>query len=287
MSSSIIDKFKSVEEKAKKKLISKIEVRELEEQAILENDMPESHKSLMKSRMGDHKIHSVTQSNELVRSSQKLSIQEKRLIVLAIAQINPMETSKRLEYRVKAKDFAEFFNIKSKAVYSELQKACSSLFDRSYKTYNKNKKLRIEGRWVQRVTYFDDKGEVLIKFAEDVMPHLQGLAGKFSSYRLNTLPNFSTNYVWRMFELMNSVKRGNSFSGFLDITLDELRHALEIPDSYSYGNIKQRILNKAISEMIETMQVDIELIEKKDSSIGRGVVAIRMVFEERKQGLLF
>jgi len=287
MSSSIIDKFKSVEEKAKKKLISKIEVRELEEQAILENDMPESHKSLIKSRMGDHKIHSVTQSNELVRSSQKLSIQEKRLIVLAIAQINPMETSKRLEYRVKAKDFEEFFNIKSKAVYAELKKACRSLFDRSYKTYNKNKKLCTEGRWVQRVTYFDDKGEVQIKFAEDIMPHLQGLAGKFSSYRLNTLPNFSTNYVWRMFELMNSVRRGNSFSGFLDISLDELRHALEIPDSYSYGNIKQRILNKSIAEMTDTMQVDIELIEKKDSSIGRGVVAIRMVFEERKQSLLF
>jgi plasmid replication initiation protein len=90
-----------------------------------------------------------------------------------------------------------------------------------------------------------------------------------------------------MFELMNSVRRGNSFSGFLDISLDELRHALEIPDSYSYGNIKQRILNKSIAEMTDTMQVDIELIEKKDSSIGRGVVAIRMVFEERKQSLLF
>ena len=287
MSSHIIDKLKSVEDKAKKKLLSQIEERQTKEQAIIEADTPESHKSLMLSRIGDQKVHSVTQSNELVRSSQKLTLQEKRLIVLAIAQINPMETTKRLEYRVKAKDFAEFFNIKSKAVYSELQKACNSLFERSYKTYNKNKKLRVEGRWVQRVTYFDDQGEVLIKFAEDVMPHLQGLAGKFSSYRLNTLPNFSTNYVWRMFELMNSVKRGNSFTGFLDISLDELRHALEIPDSYSYGNIKQRILNKAISEMTETMQVDIELIEKKDSSLGRGVVAVRIVFEERTQGLLF
>jgi plasmid replication initiation protein len=68
--------------------------------------------------------------------------------------------------------------------------------------------------------------------------------------------------------------------GTLLITLDDLRTALEIPETYRFADIKRRVVEMAVSELNEKADL---IIDWKGIKRGRAVYSLEFTFVENPQ----
>jgi len=186
--------------------------------------------------------------------------------------------------KVHAKDYAAIAQIDEKSAYKELMQASDNLFNR-YLRYNvvtpkgvKERKLR----WVEAVQYHHGEGWVEYSFTESILPHLCELERRFTKYRLEQASGLRSIYSWRLMEILTSHNDGQDEAKIKveKITIGELRTALEIPDSYKYKDIRIRIIEAAISELVEK---DHWFIQWKPIKTGRAVTAIEFTFNREPQ----
>ena len=86
----------------------------------------------------DNKNLTVYKANEVVEAGYKLTLNEQRVVLACIAQVNSAE--KLLvtdEFELSAKDFAQLFSISEDRAYSELQSIAKTLYQRSVTIHNR------------------------------------------------------------------------------------------------------------------------------------------------------
>ncbi len=229
--------------------------------------------------------YQVTQSNVLARAAQRLTLNEKRLIYIAISQINPLKPTNNqdLSFRVDAKTFSEAFNLELKSVYRDIKQSATSLSRKQFTIWSKDEKGRIEDtyNWLVRKTYHHGDGWVEIELSKYVISHLQGLNSSFSSYALIMASKYKSAYTWRLLELISTMKRqsDNSYNGYLVMSTEQLRHAMDIPASYKYAMIKSQILNHSFKEIEINNSIRMKLEEFKT---GRKITAVKITFKQAK-----
>ena len=107
-------------------------------------------------------------------------------------------------------------------------------------------------------------------------PHLFMLGSKFVRYRLEMARGLRSTYSVNLLRLLMTQKD----TGFLAITLDDFKHAMEVPISYQYKDIKRRVLSVAIKELAEKADLLIQFQELKK---GRSVQSLRFTFIQSPQ----
>ncbi|WP_171261814.1 replication initiation protein [Acinetobacter baumannii] len=83
----------------------------------------------------------VTKSNDLVMAAYKLTLNEQRLLLAAISQIDPRKPMPR-PISITAQDFSEQYGIPLKHAYEALKEATSALYERDIKTFDGRYKSR-------------------------------------------------------------------------------------------------------------------------------------------------
>jgi plasmid replication initiation protein len=226
--------------------------------------------------------HLVVKSNSLVQASYKLSLNEQRLILLAVSGINSSRPGVRPGFnqvdgiRITAAAFAEAWNIPISHAYEALKDATNELYERSI--VDIKDKLHTKMRWVSAVKYHDREGWATLSFTPHVIPHLTSLGQNFTQYRLGQVANLRSTYAVRLFEWCVQFIG----TGWLVIPLDELTQRLDV--AYSrYVDIRRFVIEPAVLELRAKSNLEItwEPIKK-----GRAVHAIRFVFQECDQGKL-
>lgn len=233
--------------------------------------------------------YNVTMSNTLTRASHSLTLVEKRVIMGVIAKVDSRRGSNKQAHlsefqkiRISALDYAEAYDVDLKNAYSHLKKAADHLFDRQFsiKCIVKGSERVTRFRWVFSATYAKDEGFIELSFTPDVYPHLNALKSQYTTYKLKNAASLKSVYSWRLYEFGQSwlehCKSGNT----VRITLDNLKHVLDWPDSYRWDHVKKRAIEPAIKEIEKFNNFKITYkIEKK----GRSVHAIDFFFEEKSQ----
>lgn len=233
----------------------------------------------------------VAMSRALVNAQQGLSLNEKRLMMTALRSIDskrsPYQHGKADGYvsvRVRADEFAAVAALaprsgekQSAAAYKGLREACASLYERKL-TYMDGKKL-VKLRWVWKATYHDGEGWAEICFSPDLTPHIFLLKSRFVSYQLKFAQGLQSIYSWRLLELLMREKD----RGVLLVTVDDLRQALEIPDTYRFADIKRRVIDMAVDELNKKADL---VIQWQPIKRGRAVYSLRFEFVENPQGRL-
>ena len=234
----------------------------------------------------DYKERLVTLRNKFIRASYRLTLNEKRLIYLAISQINPqLEKGKvRPDYKVYINDVMHTFNLTSKDTYKQIAEAADRLFDREYrvKYVAKNGKEEYRRiRWVDEAAYQPSDGWVQIVFGHTTLQMLEAIRGNFTSYKLKEVQHFKSKYTWAMFELFAQYRKSKTdFSGVIMIKSDDLREVLDAPDTYSTGMFHKRCLNTSLNEIANIHNLEIHMsIKKKGKKISSYVIA----FEPKEQ----
>lgn len=90
---------------------------------------------------------------------------------------------------------------------------------------------------------------VVIEIDKEVIPYLVEKFKRFTKYGFKYLNLCQSKYTFRLYEiLIMKAKDNDKKSKIVKISVDELRNTLQFPDSQSYGDLKKRVLEKAVLE---------------------------------------
>jgi len=239
--------------------------------------------SLVMSDQKNHrnlKKYQVTMSNALAQSTHGLGLDAKRVVALAICQINPKKPPNLnpVSYRVRADEFAKTYGTSPKNAYKQLQDAGRSLFDAkiTYIEGSGKKRTVNEIRWITKARYREGEGWIEVAFEDELLPHLMDLKGKFASYKLDQSHALRKSYSWRILELMMSHKKERNFK----YTPEEFKKIIGAPESYRPNDLKVRIIEPALREINKNSGWEVSIIYRKT---GRRIGLLIFDFWEQKQ----
>lgn len=198
----------------------------------------------------------VVKSNSLVQAKYRLSVQEQRVMLLAISQIqkNEIITESKL-YSVYAKDFAELSGMTLPQAYKELKAATLKLKRREVSIYEQPNGKGMHhsvmiANWVQTIRYIEGEGKVNLRFNYDMIPYINQLTTEFTEFFMHSLEHnafqMSSTYGYRLYELLMQWKS----SGKREIEVDWLRDVFDLKDRYKLmADFKKRVVDPAIEDI--------------------------------------
>lgn len=238
----------------------------------------------------------VTMSRALAESAHGLTLNESRVMMLAMRSINPRQSplkyakyNQAVKVRVSASEFGEMADLKpdehgytNRAAYEGLRTACDRLMDRMATWREGHKTIKL--RWVFKATYHDKEAWAEISFSPDMTPHIFMLNEKFVRFRLEYARGLRSIYSTSLLRLLMTQKD----TGFKTITLDDFRAAMEVPERYRYADIKRYCIVAPVKELNDKADLHIEWSETKKS---RAVHSLQFHFkfvksEGTRQGIL-
>ncbi len=225
----------------------------------------------------------ITKSNNLIEARLNFSLMEYRIILYSVSLINTVSTDLPDAFEINIKNFAQAFEIDVNGLYSDIkQTLMTKFFNRRFTILLDDGKKKV-CHWLDSVVYEDHSGYIELKFSNDIVPFLQNLKTRYTTYYFEKITKFKSVFSVRIYEycIMEINKKNSDYCVLSAIVLDELKLMLGLNDKYNlYAHFKQRVLNKASEEInaYSDLTIDFEEIKK-----GRAVEAIKFTVK-RKNG---
>lgn len=222
----------------------------------------------------------IVKANALVEASYRLTLVEKQVILLAVAQIGQrQDVTEKTPFTISAQELVDTFRTNPTGAYRQLQEAAEQLFMRVVVIDRPDPEdpdvERTKTRWVQAIDYKPGKGTLKLYFAFKVLPYLTRLSKEFTQYRLQNTAGMTSVYAVRIYEMLVQWRS----KGEIDVELDWLRETFDLPPSYSnIGELKRRVIQPAINQINEHSDLWVKLNQRKS---GRSVVAFIFTFGEK------
>ena len=218
----------------------------------------------------------VTKHNDLIEASYRLKLEEQRLLLACIAQLDSRENADIPDtITVTAKEYADIFGIHLRHSYQQLKDSANSLYERDIKIKSLNTRKR--QRWVYSISYNDSAGSVSLSFAPNLKPYLCQLNGYFKSYQIKNIGSLKSVHSIRLYELLNQWKE----TGTRFIRLNDFKDMLQLSDKYSlYADLRKSVIEPAIKELNQKTDFNVSFEPEKD---GRKVVKLVFVFTVKQQ----
>ena len=227
----------------------------------------------------------VVMDNKLIRASYKLTVNEIRLILVAISQTpkddEPVDPKK--PYYITKDDFVRL-GVEPKNVAREIRSACRDLLSRTLTI--KTPLGDLGTHWIHNVLHFksdvferlkkeypnsendeefinslrmhnlmdslpiiassDDNIIARVVLHEDVIPYLTQLKTQFTQLMLNDVTGFGSYYSYRVYLMMMQFKS----TGYCKIHLEDLRESLELQDKYdATKDLRKWVIDTAVDEI--------------------------------------
>ena len=189
----------------------------------------------------------VKKSNKLVTARFELSLIEQELVLTLISMIN-REDKDFKEYRFYVKDFFKLTD-NSEENHTYIKNSFRSLLSKTLEIKTEN------GGWLMSnwlsSAESNKGGYVDVCFDPKLKPYLLNLKACFTTYQLKNILFLHSAYSIRVYELLKQFEKTKTKT----TSIDELRDILKIPQSYTNGNINQRILKPAKKELAELTDI--------------------------------
>ena len=216
----------------------------------------------------------IKKSEVLVKSRYKLKPLAIKLITSLISAVQDKDTPVQ-EYIFSVSNFTDLGELKGKDYYKKLDEATDEL----YKPF----KINVKGKdwtkinWVHTCQYMDGEGVIKFKLHPDILPMIKNLKkGNYLKYDLVNILKLRSEYSIRMFEFLKDEYNKNARYGKkaeVLFTIDFLRDRLDIPKSYQWQHIKDRILDKSQSDLLSNC--DIKFDWEVAAKLGKKVHSIK------------
>lgn len=228
----------------------------------------------------------VVQSNDLILATYTMQKTDKELMLACISQIdsrpNAPEVTKQTEFIVSIDHIkALFFGKKSKNeqnIYRDLEDASNRLYEVDITIdLEDNKTLRT--RLISSIVFDPENNQIVLTFAEKILPYLTQLKANFTKYRLLEIGELSSIHSIRMYELI--VMWTNQFQYSKEFTIEEFKHVMSVQSKYKqFGQLKTRVIETAINDINENTnyRVSVEYIKK---GRGKGFKGLKLKFHKK------
>ena len=229
----------------------------------------------------DEKKLTVYKANEIVEAGYRLSLNEQRIVLACIAQVNSgKELSATDEFELSAKDFARLFAVSEDRAYSELQEVAKNLYQRSLTIHNPDPKRpkikKIEMRWISSISYMPEDGKISLCFSQKILPYLSELKGQFTKYELKHIGNMKSIYAIRLYELLMQWKG----TGTRTVEIEWLKQQFQLEGQYpAMKDFKKWVIDPAVKDINTHSDFEVSWTQKKT---GRRVTHFTFTFGEKK-----
>ena len=229
----------------------------------------------------------VVMDNKLIRASYKLTVNEIRLILVAISQMpkDDEPVDPKQPYYITKDDFVRL-GVEPKNVARDIRAACKDLLNRviTIKTPIGD----LDTHWVHNVLHFksdvfeklkkehpnaesdeefinslrlhnlmdslpliansDDNLMARVVLHEDIIPYISQLKKQFTQLMLDDVVDFSSFYSYRIYLMMMQFRS----TGICTVKISDLRETLELKDKYeATKDLRKWVVDTAVSEINE------------------------------------
>ncbi len=224
----------------------------------------------------------VVKDNSLIDASFNLSLVEQRLMLLAIVEARELDKlTPDTPIEVKATAYRDQYKTDESNAYSQLADASKQLFNRQFSYIDKYKgeDCITVARWVNRASYLNDNGTVVLYLSSEVISMISRLQANFTQYLLEQVSDFKSKYSIRLYELLIKYRDIGVSKKF---EIGELRSklGLENTEYKAMCDFKGYVLDKAIKEISDKADIQIKYEQFKE---GRKVSHILFKFVKKKE----
>lgn len=214
----------------------------------------------------------VTKANIIVEASYRLTLQEQRLVLFCVAQVDSrLSLEEQRTFTIEATPFRETFGLSAEKVYEELKDAAVRLFERKVTLSDAQTGQQTLLRWVSMIRYQNKRGRVVLNFAPEMLPFISALKDRFTSYPLESVAKLTSTFAIRMFEVLAQYAN----LGRRQVTVEQLRSWLDCVDSYPrFSEFERWVIAPAIAQLNERTELRIKYDKGK---IGRNVAYFEFV----------
>ena len=210
----------------------------------------------------------VVKANQLVEAKYKLRLEEQRLILYLISQIEPGDKELK-EYVINVSDFCKCTGLRKDNVYKTFVEMSKSLIAKTIIIDDDEATSVLS--WAAQTRYYKGKGTITLIFAPALKPYLLELKKNFTSYALENVLSLKSTYSIRIYELLKQYEK----IGERKFKVSTLKSILKVEKMYaSYGDFKKRTIQAAQKELKEKCDICFEIEEIKK---GRSVEEIKFL----------
>ena len=201
----------------------------------------------------------VVMQNKILQAFYKMTIDEKRLLLLASPIARLINATQDDAIEITASDFADECGIKVNSAYSQMHDASLTLMSKQF-SYKNEKGKRVHVQWVIRSIY--DEACVSLCFTKEVLLMLKEFDknNPFTKYKKEYVLALRGEYSIDMYHL---AKKHEAMSKFY-MSLEDYRNELGLTDTYvRINNLKARTLHPAIDEINEKTDIKLSYENRK------------------------
>ena len=219
----------------------------------------------------------VAEHNDLItKARHDLNARELKIMDYVVSKIKPDDE----HFNIIQTSMYELSNVldlkRSGRTYSQLAQNLDDMRAKSIRIYSeKERRITMTG-WFEVVDLWEN-GKVQLKINEHFAPFLLKLKdkGHYTQYYLVDTVKLKSKYSIMLYKLMREADKDNgSKIAIVQGTPQEWKTWLGAPESYTYGRLKDKILNPAIEEInLEIEDMDLSLFQARR---GRSVVQVEI-----------
>lgn len=216
----------------------------------------------------------VVMQNTITQAFKEMTIDEKRLIILASSHVRLTEATEQKAIEILVSEFRKFADIDEKSAYKQMKAASKKLMKRSF-VYDDKSGIETEVQWIIRSRY--SKGYVAIFFTDEVIQLLKVFdsVNPYTKYLKEDVLSLKLTYSIDLYHL---AKKHQAMRGFT-ISLDDYRKELGTPKSYKrINNLKDNAVDPAIKEINDKTDIDISYENIKR---GKEVTGLKFIIKTK------
>ena len=217
--------------------------------------------------MSNNKL--VVKDNALIDASFNLSLIEQRLMLLAIVEAREVhDLTPNTAIEIAVSDYVHQFKVESNNSYSLIRDAARTLKRRefSYLDRYKGKEAYTTANWVNKVTYVDTSGLIVLYLSNEVISLISRLSEQFTKYHLEQVSDFKSKYSIRLYELLIKWLSTGKTEKY---NIDDIRAKLGVGvnEYATMSNFKTNVLEKAILDINKNTDITVSYDQFKKGRI--------------------
>lgn len=232
-----------------------------------------------------HDTLTVVQGNDLLEGAYGVTLDEMRLLNLALAQIDSRKPQPDMLYTLYPRDYQRIYGVNPTSSHRQLRDAADSLMKKPVTIYkeDRNGKVRtVQLSWFSRLEYVnnDDHSAVVLRFGQDVAPYLFELKESFTKLDFINLARLDTPFSIRLYSWLVKARNLTRYrsQGTIEVTLEIewMREKANLQGKYQdYRDFRQKLLQPSLDRI--NASTDISVIWEP-VKIGRSVYAIKFTY---------
>jgi plasmid replication initiation protein len=213
-------------------------------------------------------------ANQVARARFGLKVQEQRLFLWLVGQVDPFAAADELEtIRLGVADYAALFGRGTGgSTYEQIKDVTEGLLTKLIEISFPNEQRRRKFQWLTQADYLDDEGAVLVQLHKSLKPFLTELKKEFAKIPLLEALQLRSRYSVAFYQMCCSWYPSQIRSWTMQV--DELRDWLHIEkdEFLMVGHLKSRVIDQAKKELNAKSRIS---FRAKDIKTGRKITAWR------------